>query len=113
MFLAMALAASPNSFNGISALSAILAAIIAGGTFYMAARATRTQGNSAKYAVDADAYKRGVEIYEATISTLRTEVADLRTEIKGLHDEVKQLRISNVELAHELDSFRNRGSTHK
>lgn len=109
MSLAMAIASAPGeNFSGLSALSAIIAAIIAAATFYMATRSTKAQSTAANYAVDADAYKRGVEIYEATITTLRTEVADLRTEISGLREEVKQFRLSNAELTRELDRLRNR-----
>ena len=108
MYLAMAMAAG-ESFGGLSALSGLIAAIIAAATFYMASRASKVQGASATYAVDADAYKRGVEIYEATIATLRQEVGDLRTEIRGLHDEMSDLRHSNLELVREIESLRRSG----
>jgi hypothetical protein len=113
MFLASAIATTGDSFGGLSALSGLIAAIIAAATFYMASRASRVQGNAANYAVDADAYKRGVEIYEATITTLRQEVTDLRLEIRGLHEEMSSLRKSNLELVREIEGLRNRrpGST--
>lgn len=106
MFLAAA--ASGDNLSGLTALSGLIAAIIAAATFYMASRSTKLQGNAATYAVDADAYKRGVEIYEATITTLRTELSDLRIEIKGLHEEIRQLRTSNNELSREIDNLRDR-----
>src|SRR5271166_538373 len=74
----------------LTALSGLIAAIVAAATFYMATRSTRNKESAAVKAVDAEAYQRGVEIYEATLATgvdklrresyaeLNKEIADLR-----------------------------------
>jgi len=90
----------------LTALSGLIAAIVAAATFYMATRSTRNKESAAVKAVDAEAYQRGVEIYEATISTLRQEVSDLRKEIHALHDEIAQLRTANAKLATGVDKLR-------
>ena len=109
LFLASAIAeqaSTSTNLGFLTALSGLIAAIVAAGTFYMARRTTTQRESAAVKAVDADAYKRGVEIYESTIETLRNEVKDLRAEIRSLHDEISQLRRANDELARGIDNLR-------
>ncbi len=111
LFLVSAIAEQASTSTNLSfltALSGLIAAIVAASTFYMARRTTTQRESAAEKAVDADAYKRGVEIYESTIETLRNEVKDLRAEIRSLHDEISQLRRGIDNLPRESYNTLNR-----
>ncbi len=89
----------------LTAFSGVIAAVVALVSFWLSARVARIQNDASRHAVDADAYRRGVEIYESTIDNLRQEVKDLREEIRSLHKEVGQLRQSNRELLDEISKL--------
>lgn len=113
--------------NWIGAAIAFVSLAISGAVFYVATRASRSRDKSAEKAVDAQAYERAKEIYEAAITQLRqtsteveaerdrlresnsllhAEVGKLRTEVGKLRTEVNSLRASNEQLTSDLADIR-------
>jgi 5-bromo-4-chloroindolyl phosphate hydrolysis protein len=91
----------------VTVFGSILIAFVAVFTFVISLKANRAQALSAATAVDAAAYARAKDIYEAALNTMRIELEAVRADLREARADIRGLRESNDALRLELVKVRS------
>ena len=65
---------------------------LAAGSYVLATKATHATAMAQQHTVDAEAYERARESYDAALATVREDAAELRAEVSRLRAEIVELR---------------------
>lgn len=122
MRLASTLAEGAGSVAGapwwITILLGIATLALPTAAYFASTRATRMQvrqgavdaaaaREDSRLAVDAAAYERARQMYEAAIDVLKDQIEDLTSRVASLSDEVHRLRTANEKLEREVVKWRS------
>jgi chromosome segregation ATPase len=90
----------------VTVFGIVLTTAVALAAFVTATRANRVQAQSAVLAVDAQAYERARDSYEAALRVAHGELAGLRAEMVTVRGELAATRVSNEQLQQAVRELR-------